>query len=74
MVTLPAFSEIRRVRHNCRARAEEFLDVAKYEFKKPDLLTDEEIADVLFIANRLSTWANDVHSFASHLADRKSVV
>ena len=57
-----------RVRHNCRARAEEFLDVAKYEFKKPDLLTDEEIADVLFIANRLSTWANDVHSFASHLA------
>lgn len=57
-----------RVRHNCRARAEEFLDVAKYEFKKPDLLTDEEIADILFIADRLSTWANDVYSFASHLA------
>lgn len=57
-----------RVRHNCRARAEEFLDAAKYEFKKPDLLTDEEIADVLFISDRLSTWANDVHSFASHLA------
>lgn len=57
-----------RVRHNCRARAEEFLDAAKYEFKKPDLLTDEEIADVLFLADRLATWANDVHSFASHLA------
>lgn len=57
-----------RVRHNCRARAEEFLDIAKYEFRNPDLLTDEEIADVLFIADRLSTWANDVHNFASHLA------
>ncbi|WP_042395762.1 DUF2800 domain-containing protein [Clostridium saudiense] len=57
-----------RVRHNCRARSEEFLDAAKYEFKKPDLLTDEEIADVLFISDRLSTWANDVHNFASHLA------
>ena len=57
-----------RVRHNCRARAEEFLDAAKYEFKKPDLLTDEEIADVLFLSDRLATWANDVHSFASHLA------
>ena len=57
-----------RVRHNCRARAEEFLDVAKYEFKKPDLLTDEEIADVLFLSDRLATWANDVHSFASYLA------
>lgn len=57
-----------RVRHNCRARAEEFLDAAKYEFKKPDLLTDEEISDILFIADRLSTWANDVYSFALHLA------
>ena len=57
-----------RVRHNCRARAEKFLDVARYEFKKPDLLTDEEIADILFLSDRLSTWANDVHSFASHLA------
>ena len=57
-----------RVRHNCRARAEEFLDAAKYEFKKPDLLTDEEIEDVLFLSDRLATWANDVHSFASHLA------
>lgn len=57
-----------RVRHNCRARSEEFLEVAKYEFKKPDLLSDEEIADVLSIAERLSTWTNDVYSFASHLA------
>ena len=57
-----------RVRHNCRARAEEFLDAAKYEFKKPDLLTDEEIADVLFLSDRLATWANDVYSFASHVA------
>lgn len=57
-----------RVRHNCRARAEEFLDAAKYEFKKPDLLTDEEIADILFLSDRLATWDNDVYCFASHLA------
>ena len=57
-----------RVRHNCRARAEELLDAAKYEFKKAPLLTDEEISNVLFLSDRLSTWANDVRSFASHLA------
>src|SRR5690625_3418508 len=36
-----------RASAECRARAEENLKVAKFEFKKPPLLTDDEIAEIL---------------------------
>jgi len=57
-----------RARHTCRARAEEHLSLAKYEFKLPSLLTDEEVAQILTVADRLSQWANDVYSYATDLA------
>lgn len=43
---------------DCRARAEENLKVAKFEFKKPPLLTDEEIAEILLHVNDLTKWGN----------------
>ncbi|GAB2547208.1 DUF2800 domain-containing protein [Gracilibacillus alcaliphilus] len=52
----------------CRARAEANLKVAKYEFKKPPLLTDEEIADILTSIADLTKWANDITSYATSAA------
>lgn len=60
-----------RGRYTCRARAEEFLNLAKYDFAQPDLLEDEEISDILQIADRLSTWASEVYSFATDKAVRE---
>ena len=48
----------------CKARAKENLKLAKYEFKKADLLTDDEIADVLLQIDDLISWANEIKDFA----------
>ncbi|WP_035288041.1 DUF2800 domain-containing protein [Clostridium sp. KNHs214] len=60
-----------RARQTCRARAEEHLSLAKYDFKLPSLLSDEEIAEVLTVADRLSTWASDVYAYATDLSIRE---
>lgn len=52
----------------CRARAEANLKVAKYEFKKPPLLTDEEIADILTSIADLTKWTNEITSYATSAA------
>ena len=57
-----------RARNQCRARAEHFLDMAKMDFKKPVLLTDTEIADILGKADELSKWASDIYAFAQEQA------
>ena len=60
-----------RARYTCRARAEEFLNLAKYDFAQPDLLEDDEIAEIIQIADRLSTWASEVFTFATDKAIRE---
>jgi len=60
-----------RARQTCRARAEEHLVLARYDFKLPSLLTDEEIAEVLSLADRLSVWASDVYAYATDMAVRE---
>jgi len=53
-----------RARFNCRARAEANLELAKMEFKKPELLSDEEIGEVLKQADELKAWVSDVFDYA----------
>lgn len=57
-----------KARNQCRIRAEEFLNIAKMEFRKPALLSDDEISEVLRIADELSKWASDVYAFAQEQA------
>ncbi|WP_018702331.1 DUF2800 domain-containing protein [Anaeromusa acidaminophila] len=57
-----------KARNQCRARAEEFLALAKMEFRQPALLSDDEIAEVLKIADDLAKWASDVYAFAQDQA------
>ena len=54
-----------KARNGCRARAERFLKLAQMEFQSPALLTEEEIAEVLLVADELAKWAADVYAFAT---------
>lgn len=53
-----------RAKAVCRARAEENLKLAKYDFKKPALLDDGEIGEILAKAEELQKWAKDVQDHA----------
>ena len=53
-----------KAKHNCRARAEAKMELAKYDFKLPPLLTDEEIEDVLARVDDLVAWASDIKEYA----------
>ena len=57
-----------KARNQCRARAEEFLAIAKMEFRQPDLLSDDEIAEVLKVSDELAKWSADVYAFAQDQA------
>lgn len=53
-----------RARATCRARAEENLKLAAYDFKPSELLSNEEIADILKVSQKLVNWAEDVSKYA----------
>jgi len=53
-----------KVRFTCRARADEHMKLAQHDFKKPPLLTDEEIIEVMAIADALQSWVSDVQAYA----------
>ena len=53
-----------KAKNTCRARAEGFLRLAQMEFKAPALLTDDEVAEVLKVADELARWSADVYAYA----------
>ena len=53
-----------KLKSTCRARAEENLKLAQYEFKAPQELDKDEIADILTRAKEFSKWISDVTSNA----------
>ena len=56
------------VKNKCRALYEEQLKLAKYEFQDPELLTDEEISDILTRAPQLVEWVNSITEYAQRRA------
>ena len=48
----------------CRARAEEKLKLAEYEFRLPPLLTDAEVENILSVLPDLTKWANEITAYA----------
>ncbi len=52
----------------CRARAEAKLNLAKYEFALPPLLTDDEIEEILSKLDDLAKWASDIMAYATDSA------
>lgn len=53
-----------RAKATCRARARMNLEVAKFDFKKPPLLSDEEVGEALKQAQDLAKWAEDLKDYA----------
>ena len=53
-----------KAKYDCRARAEANLELARYEFKQPPLLTDEDIENILAKVDELVSWASDIKEYA----------
>lgn len=53
-----------RAKCRCRAYAEAQLEVAKYEFRAPALLSDAEIADILGRAEAFKNWVSSIEEHA----------
>jgi hypothetical protein len=62
-----------RAKFTCRKRAEANLEMAKYDFQDPFLLTVEEIAEILAKADELQKWAKDVQDYALDQASNHGV-
>lgn len=52
------------VRNRCRKLYEQQLEIAKHEFADPELLTDEEIAEIVKRTPKLIEWANSIAEYA----------
>jgi len=52
----------------CRKRAEYQLEIAKYDFAKPDALEDDEIEAILARADEFISWASDIKEYALNAA------
>lgn len=52
----------------CRTRAEEKLQLARFEFAPPPLLSDEEIEDILTKLDDLTKWASEIQAYAQDAA------
>ena len=53
-----------KAKHDCRARADANLELARYDFKLPPLLTDEEVEEILTRVDDLVSWATDIKEYA----------
>lgn len=53
-----------KAKHDCRARADTNMESARYDFKLPPLLTDEEVEDILSRVDDLVAWATDIKDYA----------
>ena len=57
-----------KARYTCRKRSEYHMRLAERDFRQPDLLSDEEIADILPVAESLNSWVQDLLSYATQEA------
>ena len=53
-----------KVKATCRKRAEHNLELARYDFAKPETLDKIEISAILEKADTLTAWANDIKEYA----------
>ena len=53
-----------KAKHDCRARADANMELARYDFKPPPLLTDDEVEEILARVDDLVAWASDIKDYA----------
>ena len=57
-----------KARYTCRKRSEYHMRLAEHDFRQPELLSDEEIADILPVADSLNSWVQDLLAYATQAA------
>lgn len=58
------------VKATCRHRYNENIELAKYEFSNPDLLTEAEIGSILEKVKHLESWSKDIQEYAFEQAKK----
>lgn len=53
-----------KAKADCRERARTNLELAKYDFLEPPLLSDDEVEDILGKIDSFISWANDIKDYA----------
>ncbi|MGX8705016.1 MAG: DUF2800 domain-containing protein [bacterium] len=53
-----------KAKHECRARADQQMNLMRYEFQLPPTLTDDEVEEILGQVDQLVAWAEDIKSYA----------
>ena len=57
-----------KAKADCRERARANMELARYEFRQPPLLTDEEVEEILSKLDSLMDWASDIKDYALQAA------
>lgn len=60
------------VKHRCRKLYEEQMQIARLEFGAPELLSDEEVAEVVLKAPAFIEWINSIKEYAQAEAEENS--
>ena len=53
-----------KAKTDCRERARANMELAKYDFMLPPLLSDEDVQEILGKVDELISWANDIKDYA----------
>jgi len=53
-----------KIKATCRKRAEKNMQLAAYDFKKPPLISDEEVIEILKQVDEISSWISDIQGYA----------
>ncbi len=62
------WSQFCKAKADCRERARMNMALARYEFRQPPLLSDEEIEEILGQLDSLTDWAADIRTYALQAA------
>lgn len=57
-----------KAKADCRERAKVNIEMARFEFRQPPLLTDEEVGEILAKLDELVAWASDIKDYALRAA------
>ena len=57
-----------KAKADCRERTRANMELARYEFRQPPLLTDEEVEEILGKLDNLMDWASDIKDYALQAA------
>ena len=52
-----------KIKPICRTNSERMLEIAKHDFKNPEVLENHELADILKISATITTWLKSVSSY-----------